>query len=127
MLGTTALQAPTGKTAAAALPSITITGGRFAQPLSFSVGVGCKLTGSSLSVSADLARANDGEGEAVAWGISFDNAEVSADFVYITAQPSWTVTAPLVQKQAPSTVEPQAGIHTSSATGYIPITRGTAG
>ena len=127
-LGTPAFQAPTGKTAKAALPSQSIVGGKFAQPMTFTVGDGCKLTGCSFSVSAEISQADDGLGEPVAYAASFNNPpEISAEFVRITAQPSWTPTGALVETQAPSTVEPQAAYHTSSAKGILAVlTRGTA-
>jgi hypothetical protein len=127
-LGTAAFQAPTGKTATAALPSLTITGGKFAQVMSFTVGSGCKLTSCSFSVGADIAQVDDGLGEPAAYAASFNKPpEISAEFVRITAQPSWTVASPLEETQAPSTVEPHAAYHTSSAKGIMAVlTRGTA-
>lgn len=124
-LGMAAFQAPAGKTAKAALPSITLTGGKFAQVMSFSVDGG-KLTGSTFSVSCETAQANDAEGEPVAYAASFPNAEVTADGVYVSDAFAWTVSSPLVETQAPSTVSPQAAWQTSQAKGYIPMTRGTA-
>lgn len=128
VLGTPAIQTPTGKTAAAALPSFTITGGKFAQPISFSVGEGCKLNSCSVAFTAEIAQANDGLGEPSAFAISFNKApEVKAEFVRVTAQPSWTPSGSLTETQAPSTVEPQAAYHTSSAAGILGVlTRGTA-
>lgn len=127
-LGYAAFQAPTGKTAKAALPAITLIGGKFAQPMGFTVTAGA-LNGCSLSASCDTAEATDGEGEPVAYAASFPNAEVVANGVYTTAAFAWTVTSPgvgLIEKQAESTVEPQAAWQTSTATGYIPMVRGTA-
>jgi hypothetical protein len=124
-LGYAAFQAPGGKTAKAALPSITLTGGKFAQVMSFTVSGG-SLTGSSISVSCTTAEATDGEGEPVAYAASFPNAEVTAEGVYVTEAFAWTVSGSLVQTQAPSVVEPQADWQTSTATGYIPMVRGTA-
>lgn len=127
-LGYAAFQAPTGKTAKAALPAITLTGGKFAQLMGFTV-TGGALNGTSLSVSCDTAEAADGEGEPVAYAASFPNAEVVANGVYTTAAFAWAVTAPgvgLIEKQPESAVEPQAAWHTSTATGYIPMVRGTA-
>ena len=125
-LGYAAFQAPTGKTAKAALPSITLTGGKFAQVMSFTVSGGA-LNGSSISVSCDTAEAKDGEGEPVAYAVSFPNAEVKAEGVYVTDAFAWSVSGSLVETQAPSEVEPQAAWQTSTAMGYIPMTRGTAG
>lgn len=127
VLGTPALQAPSGKTATAALPSLTLTGGRFAQLLSFTVGEGCKLNASSFKASAELGSVEDGLGEPAAFGIAFnDPPEITASFVRITAQPSWTPTGNLEETQAPTTVEPQAAYHTSEAAGVLaPLVRGT--
>lgn len=127
-LGYAAFQAPTGKTAKAALPAVTLTGGKFAQGIGFTVTAGA-LNSSNLSASCDTAEATDGEGEPVAYAASFPNAQVTANGVYTTAAFAWAVTEPgvgLVEKQAESTVEPQAAWQTSTATGYIPMVRGTA-
>lgn len=127
VLGTAAFQAPSGKLAKAPLPAITITGGKFAQGLGFTVSSGA-LNSSSLSVQCETAEAADGEGEPVAYAASFPNAEVTAQGVYTSAAFAWAVTEPgvgLVEKQAGSTVEPQAAWQTSTATGYIPMVRGT--
>jgi hypothetical protein len=127
-LGTPAFQAPTGKTAKAALPAQVITGGKFAQAMTFTVGEGCKLTGCSFKVSADIAQQDDGLGEPAAYAVSFNNPpEITAEFVRVTAQPSWTPTGALTETQAPSTIEPQAAYHTSTATGVLGVlVRGTA-
>jgi len=126
-LGTFAVQAPTGSAATATLPAdIDLVGAKKAQVMGFTVGSGCKLTGCSMSVAASITQADDGLGEPVAYAVSFDIATVTAEFVRITAQPSWTVTGDLIETQAPSTVEPQAAYHTSTATGEIPITRDAA-
>jgi len=126
-LGMDEFQAPTGKTAAAALPTLTITGGKFAQPLSFTVGAGCKLNSCSFSAAAEIARADDGLGEPAAFGASFNAPpEITAEFVRITTQPSWTVSGALTQTQAPTTVQPQAAYHTSTAAGVLAaLVRGT--
>ena len=102
-----------------------LTGGKFAQVMSFTVAGGA-LNGSSISVSCETAEANDGEGEPVAYAASFPNAEVTAEGVYVTEAFAWTVGGSLVETQAPSVVEPQAAWQTSTAMGYIPMTRGTA-
>ena len=94
--------------------------------MGFTVGSGCKLTSCSMSVAASITQADDGLGEPVAYAVSFDIATVTAEFVRITEQPSWTVSGDLIETQAPSTVEPQAAYHTSTATGEIPITRDAA-
>ena len=127
-LGYAAFQAPTGKTAKAALPAITLVGGKFAQLMGFTVSAGA-LNGCSISATCETAEATDGEGEPVAYAASFPNAQVTANGVYTSAAFAWAVTAPgigLVEKQPESTVEPQAAWQTSTATGYIPMVRGTA-
>lgn len=125
VLGTAAFQAPDGKLAKAALPAITLTGGKFAQPMSFTV-VGGALNSSSLSVSCDTAEAADGEGEPVAYAASFPNAEVTASGVYTTSAFAVTTTGTLVETQAESTDEPQAAWQTSTWAGYIPMARASS-
>ena len=127
-LGYAAFQAPAGKTAKAAMPAITLVGGKFAQLMGFTVAGGA-LNGCSISATCDTAEAADGEGEPVAYATSFPNAEVNANGVYTTAAFAWTETSPgigLIEKQPESTVEPQAAWQTATATGYIPMVRGTA-
>ena len=124
-LGYAAFQAPSGKTAKAALPSITLTGGKFAQVMSFTVAGGA-LNGSSISVSCETAEANDGEGEPVAYAASFPNAEVTASGVYTTSAFAVTTTGTLVETQAASTDEPQAAWQTSTWAGYIPMARASS-
>ena len=125
VLGTAAFQAPDGKLAKAALPAITLAGGKFAQPMSFTVGGGA-LNSSSLSVSCDTAEAADGEGEPVAYAASFPNAEVTASGVYTTSAFAVTTTGTLVETQAESTDEPQAAWQTSTWAGYIPMARASS-
>lgn len=125
VLGTAAFQAPDGKLAKAALPAITLAGGKFAQPMSFTVSGGA-LNSSSLSVSCDTAEAADGEGEPVAYAASFPNAEVTASGVYTTSAFSVTPTGTLVETQAESTDEPQAAWQTSTWAGYIPMARASS-
>ena len=125
VLGTAAFQAPDGKLAKAALPAITLAGGKFAQPMSFTVDGGA-LNSSSLSVSCDTAEAADGEGEPVAYAASFPNAEVTASGVYTTSAFAVTPTGTLVETQAESTDEPQAAWQTSTWAGYIPMARASS-
>lgn len=125
VLGTAAFQAPDGKLAKAALPAITLTGGKFAQLMSFTVGGGA-LNSSRLSVSCDTAEAADGEGEPVAYAASFPNAEVTASGVYTTSAFAVTATGTLVETQAESTDEPQAAWQTSTWAGYIPMARASS-
>jgi hypothetical protein len=128
VLGYAAFQTPAGTTAKAALPAVTLTGGKFAQLIGFTVTAGA-LNSSSLSVNCDTDEATDGEGEPVAYAASFPNAEVTASGVYTSAAFAWACTAPgigLIEKQPESTVEPKADWQTSTATGYIPMVRGTA-
>jgi len=106
------------------LPNITLQGCKRAQIMGFTVGDNCKLTGSSLSASIELAQQEDGEGEPVAHGVSGGTYEVSADFVGITASPSWTVTlAGLTETQTPGSAEGQAAWHTGSGTAAGTLTR----
>jgi hypothetical protein len=97
------------------MPSVVITGAKRAQPLEFTVGEGCKLTGSSLSATLDLAQQEDGLGEPVAHGISGGVLAISADLVRVSAAPSWTPAVTWTETQAPGVDEGQAAYHTASA------------
>lgn len=122
-LGTPAFQAPTGKTASATLPSFDIKGAKLAQPISFTYGVGCRLTSCKMTASGKIEDVKDGMGEPVAYGISFEVVEVAAEFQRVSAEPTWTVTSPMIEKQKPTTKEPSAEYHTSSASGEMPLAR----
>ena len=122
-LGTTALQSREGKLATATLPSFTIRGAKLAQPISFTYAAGCRLTGSKFTASGKIEDTKDGLGEPVAFGISFEAIEVSADFVRVSAAPAWTPTGDLVEKQAPTLKESGPEYHTSTASGEIPLVR----
>jgi hypothetical protein len=108
------------------MPTYTINGRKQAQAIGFTVGVGCKLTGSSLSGTIELAQQEDGLGEPAAHGVSGGTVEVTADFVRVTAAPSWTVTGVgLTETQVPGVSEGQAAYHTASGTAAGTLTRDT--
>ena len=126
-IGTQAITAPTGKTNKFSLPAITITGAKRAQEMGFTTDATCRLTGSSLSASVDLARVNDSLGEAAAHGLSSKVIEVSADFVAVTTAPGWTVTGDFVETQPPTRAENQAAYHTGTGTAEMVFERDSAG
>jgi hypothetical protein len=114
-LGAETIVAPTGLLNTWSLPSITIYGAMRAQLLDFTIGATCALTASSLSGQLNLSQANDGEGEPAAHGISGGMLTVTANMVYITAEPSWTPGVDWTENQAPGIDESQAAYHTTSA------------
>ncbi len=129
LLGTETMIAPTGFTNQFTLPAISVVGMKQAQPLGFTVSAG-RLTGSSLSVSLEVAEQADGLGEPVAHGISGGTGEVSAEFVRITDAPAMALADPLTTSkwnaaivQPPGATEPQAGHHTASASINFTVTR----
>ena len=110
-----------------ALPAYTIKPCKRAQLIGFTVGVGCKLTSSELSASVTLAQDEDGLGEPVAHGVSGGEYTVTANFVRVTAAPSWTVSGNgLEETQEPGVEEGQAAYHTATATAAGTLTRETA-
>ena len=125
-LGMTALQKPTGKAATAKLPDLDIVGARRAQEISFSIGAGGRLTASSLKASGKISQANNGMGEPVAFAVNFENCEVTATQVRVSAAPTVTVSGSLVQTQGVSTGEPGPEYHTAEWKGEIPLTRDSA-
>ena len=125
-LGAETMVAPAGLENTFTLPSVTLTARKQAQLIGFTVGATCKLTGSSMTASVELAQQEDGLGEPAAHGVSGGTIEVTADMVRITAAPSWTVTSPgigLTETQAPSLDEGQAAYHTATATAAGTLTR----
>jgi hypothetical protein len=127
-MGLQTIIAPTGKTNKFALPAITINGMKQAQPMGFTVGAGGRLTSCKLSAKVELAEETDGEGEPIAHGVSGGTGTVEGAFVWISAQPTWTLTlAGLTQIKAPNGAEePQAAHHTATASAGFTLTRGVA-
>lgn len=126
-LGTSAITAPTGKANTFALPAITLTGGKFAQVIGFTVQNG-KLTSSSISATVEEAQQDDGVGEPAAFGISGGVGAITAEFVrYDATAPAWTVTlSGATETKAPGIQEGQAAHHTATATAAFTITRNAA-
>jgi hypothetical protein len=128
-LGCETMVAPTGKLNTFTNKSVTIANRKQAQPLGFTVGNGCKLTGSSMTSTIELAQTEDGLGEPAAHAVSGGKVVVTGEFVRVTAAPSWTVTSPgigLTQTKAPGLAEGQAAYHTASAEARGTIVRDTA-
>jgi hypothetical protein len=114
-IGAEAIVAPSGKLNTWTMPAVTVTGAKRAQLLDFTIGAGCKLTGSSISGALDIVQQDDGLGEPVAHGISGGVLTQTADLVRVTAAPSWTEGATFTETQAPGVDEGQAAYHTASA------------
>lgn len=115
-----AVVAPAGLTNTYSLPSIVFTGIKQAQPINFTTGVGCRLTGSSLSGNIEVAQQDNGVGEPIAHGVSGGTGTVSAEFVRITDQASWTPgvagTYGITETAPPGAAEGQASYHTATGT-----------
>jgi len=124
-LGAETIVAPTACTNKFTMPDgLTVLGVRRAQLLGFTIDEGCRLTGSSLSASVDLASQADGLGEPVAHGVSGGVMTGTAELVGITAAPAWTVTlADASETQVPGADEGQAAYHTGSGAYEIILTR----
>ncbi len=125
--------APTGKLNSFVLPSVEISAVKAAQQLLFATGAGCRLTSSRISASVELSEQQDGVGEPVAHGVSGGTGEISADFVRITAAPSWTVNAGspneafgITETKAPGTAEGQATWHTGTGSAAFTVLRESA-
>ena len=127
VLGASAMVAPTGFLTTFSLPSLTLTAIKQAQELGFTTGAYCKLTASSFAANCEFARVDDGDGEAVAFGVSGAFATGTGTFVRITAAPSWTVTLTgASETAAPGEEEPQAAYHTGTGTYEVIISRDAA-
>ena len=123
-LGTNAITAPTGFLNTFKMPTLTINGVRQAQVMGFTTDAACRLNGSSISGSVDLAQTEDGLGEPAAHGVSGGVIEGTADFVGITSAPSWTVTLTgATETKAPGEAESQAAYHTGSGAFEAILTR----
>jgi hypothetical protein len=128
-----AITAPTGKLNTFTLPTYTLTGIKQAQLIGFTIGAGCRLTGSSIGASVEMAQQDNGLGEPIAHGVSGGTGTISAELVRVTAAPAWTLlttspwdTAGLTQTQAPGLEEGQAAYHTATAAAQFTITRDNA-
>ena len=113
-LGTEAIVAPTGKLNTWTFPAFSVVAARRAQLFAFTIGDGCRLTGSSVSGSVDLAQTEDGAGEPIAHGVSGGMLTMSAEFVAITGACAWSVTGDWTETQVPGAAEGQAANHTGS-------------
>jgi hypothetical protein len=127
-----AITAPTGKLNTFTIPSLTITGRKVAQPAFFTTGSGCRLTGSSVEASVEVAQQDNGLGEPIAHGVSGGQGTFSGEFVRVTTAPAWTVVTTnntsfgLTQTQAPGIEQGQAEYHTGTGTGAFTIIRDNA-
>jgi hypothetical protein len=97
------------------MPTIAVLGKKCAQVLDFTVDAGCRLTGSGLTATVDLAQQEDGEGEPVAHGVSGGLLTITADMVYVTAACAWTPAVAWTESQAPGDSQGQAAYGTASA------------
>jgi hypothetical protein len=126
------ITAPTGKLNTFTIPSLTLQGRKVAQPSFFSVGSGCRLTGSSIEANVEVAQQDNGLGEPIAHGVSGGQGTFSGEFVRVTAAPSWTIVTTnntsfgLTQTQAPGVEQGQAEFHTATAAGAFTIIRDNA-
>lgn len=84
-----------------ALPAITINGKKIAQGLDFSVGADCRLTGSTLKASGDLAHTLDEDGEVVAMAFTGATCEIGGEAVEIEGAVTWTPGGSWIETQAP--------------------------
>jgi hypothetical protein len=124
LLGASAITAPTGKSNKFTLPSISIKAVSFAQPMGFT-NSGGELNSSSFEASCNLGNATDGAGEPVAFGLSGAQATISAEFTEASDATAWTLSG-FTEVQEPSSVAPQAGWGTSTATARAILARGAA-
>jgi hypothetical protein len=114
-IGLETIVAPTGYTNKFPLPSIAIKAIQAAQPLGFTVGADCKLTGSSITATCEHSEDTDGVGQPVVDGVSGATLEGRGEFVAIEADPSWTVTQTDAEEmQEPGAEEGQANWHTGT-------------
>ena len=127
-----AITAPSGKLNTFTLPSVVISGIKQAQLMCFTTGNGCRLTGSSITASVEMAQQDNGVGEPIAFGVSGGQGSISAEFVRVTAAPSFTINTTgntnfgLVVTANPGIEQGQAAYHTGSGTIGFTIIRDNA-
>ena len=81
--------------------------------MDFTIGLGCRLTGSSYSASVDVASQADGLGIIVAHGVSGGVVQQTAEMVRITAACTWIPGETWLEEQKPGSEEPQANFEVS--------------
>jgi len=123
MINVVAVTAVSGKDYTYTLPAITLTGYKRAQLMGFTIGENCRLTGSTLSASIDVASQANGIGVVVAHGMSGGVVTVTAELVAIDGAASWTAPATWQETQTPGVDEGQAAWHTSSASAETILAR----
>ena len=123
-IGCGAVTAPTGKANTWTLPSVTLIGAKYAQPMGFTVSEGA-LTGDSFAFTCEIAEVVSGVGVPVAHGVSGAIGALTAELVNSEdTQPAWSLTlSGLTETQAPSADEPTAAYHTASAAAEIMLDR----
>jgi len=97
------------------LPALAILGKKCAQVIDFTTDAACRLTGSGLTATVDLAQVEDGEGEPVAHGVSGGLLTITADMVYVTGACAWTPAIAWTETQAPGESQGQAVYITTAA------------
>lgn len=123
---------PTGKLNTFTLPSLSIAGRMVAQPIFCTAGAGCRINATSLSANIEIAQQDNGIGEPIAHGVSGGQGTFSADFVRITAAPSWSIVTTgntsfgITETQAPGAEQGQASYHTGTGNGAFTILRDNA-
>lgn len=124
--GTEAVTAPALKLNTYTLPTLTITGGQFAQPIGFTY-VGT-LTDCSIDFSLNIGEYTDGLGVQSAHGVSGAAGNVSASFVNAAgAATTWAMTlAGLTSTQEPGESQPDAAYHTLTAAAEMILARDAA-
>ena len=124
--------APTGKLNTFTLPSLSLAGRMVAQPIFCTAGTGCRINATSLSANIEIKQQENGLGEPIAHGVSGGQGTFSADFVGVTAAPSWTIVTTgntsfgITETQAPGVEQGQAAYHTGTGTGAFTILRDNA-
>jgi hypothetical protein len=125
-LGCETMVAPTGKLNTFTLPTYTIVNRKQAQAIGCTIDAACRLTGSSLTCTIELAQQEDGLGEPAAHGVSGGVKAITADMVAVTGVPAWTVGEGFTETQAPGVEEGQAAYHTGSGAAEGTLARDSA-
>jgi hypothetical protein len=125
-IGLETMVAPTGKLNTWALPSITITANKYAQPMGFTYSTG-RLLGCTLEASCEIFETPDGLGEPAAHGVSGASGSISSEWGSAAPTITLTLTETDGVTQSPAITEPQAAFHTHTAASEFILVRGTAG
>jgi hypothetical protein len=104
-----------------ALPTLTINGRKKAQPIGFTVGVGCKLQGCGVTAKVDDANEAGDLGEEAAYDVDNGILTGTADLMEVTAACTWTIDVPFGATETQVPGEDKSNTAYGNATGAFEL------